>query len=92
MKDHGRFIGVLEEQLPQDIDDGRHGNEGKHPNHAQKPHRLSRATLTDPVQDHREEGHRGNSPCVCIRGLNDGKEKQTNKKKKKGVPAKALAL
>lgn len=57
MEDHGRLMRVLEQQLAQDIDDDRQGDEGQCADRSQHINGLGRAVLADLVEETGEETH-----------------------------------
>ena len=75
----GRFIGVLEEKLPQDIENYRYGHKGKNSCHNKDPNRLSRAALAELIQQTRQETHSGGRVITADRS---GGMKSTERTKK----------
>lgn len=59
MENDGRFIGAFEQELPQDVDDNGHSDEGQYPDYAESPYRLSRAVLAQLVENVCEKTHGG---------------------------------
>jgi hypothetical protein len=57
VENDGRFIGAFEQELPQDVDDNGHSDEGQYPDYAESPYRLSRAVLAQLVENVCEKTH-----------------------------------
>lgn len=59
VENNGWLIRAFKQELSQDVENHGHGDQGRQPDDAERPYRLSRAVFADLVEDLCENAHGG---------------------------------